>query len=183
MSAERPVLIVDDDAALRETLVDQLAVDGEFAATEAASVHEAEAKLSAKDARFDAVILDVGLPDGDGRDLCAKLRKQGQRMPIIMLTGSDGETDVVRGLDSGANDYIAKPFRLTVCWLACVRNCASSKTARMRCSPSDPILSARRQNCCRTRQEPPHPPDGKGGGDPEVPISGRNARRLLGRCC
>ena len=58
------------------------------------------------------MILDVGLPDGDGRDLCIRLRKQGQKMPIIMLTGSDAETDVVRGLDSGANDYIAKPFRL-----------------------------------------------------------------------
>jgi len=67
MSAERPVLIVDDDDALRETLVDQLAVDGEFVATEAASVKTAEECLAAKDARFDAVILDVGLPDGDGR--------------------------------------------------------------------------------------------------------------------
>ena len=114
MSAERPVLIVDDDDALRETLVDQLAVDGEFAATEAGSVKAAEERLAAKDARFDAVILDVGLPDGDGRDLCAKLRKQGQRMPIIMLTGYDSETDVVKGLDCGANDYIAKPFKLTV---------------------------------------------------------------------
>jgi DNA-binding response OmpR family regulator len=112
MSAERPVLIVDDDDSLRETLVDQLAVDGEFAATEAATVEQAEEKLFAKDARFDAVILDVSLPDGDGRDLCAKLRKQGQKMPIIMLTGSDAETDVVRGLNSGANDYVAKPFRL-----------------------------------------------------------------------
>ena len=114
MSAERPVLIVDDDDALRETLVDQLAVDGEFVATEAASVQEAEFRLASKDARFDAVILDVGLPDGDGRDLCAKLRKQGQRMPIIMLTGLDGENDVVKGLDCGANDYIAKPFKLAV---------------------------------------------------------------------
>ena len=77
MSAERPVLIVDDDDALRETLVDQLAVDGEFLATEAVSVKTAEDRLATKDARFDAVILDVGLPDGDGRDLCAKLRKQG----------------------------------------------------------------------------------------------------------
>src|SRR3954466_15528972 len=114
MSAERPVLIVDDDDALRETLVDQLAVDGEFIATEAASVQEAEARLAGKDARFDAIILDVGLPDGDGRDLCSRLRKQGQRMPIIMLTGLDSENDVVRGLDSGANDYIAKPFKLAV---------------------------------------------------------------------
>ena len=112
MSAERPILIVDDDEALRETLTEQLAVDGEFVATEAGTVMEAEEKLLSKDARFDAVILDVGLPDGDGRDFCVKLRRQGQKMPIIMLTGSDAETDVVRGLDSGANDYIAKPFRL-----------------------------------------------------------------------
>ena len=114
MSAERPVLIVDDDDALRETLVEQLALDGEFATAQASSIREAEEKLAAKDARYDAIILDVGLPDGDGRDLCARLRKQGQRMPIIMLTGSDHETDVVRGLDSGANDYVAKPFKLTV---------------------------------------------------------------------
>ena len=112
MSADRPILIVDDDEALRETLADQLAVDGEFTALEAGSISEAEERLAAKDARFDAVILDVGLPDGDGRDLCIRLRKQGQKMPIIMLTGSDAETDVVRGLDSGANDYISKPFRL-----------------------------------------------------------------------
>jgi len=112
MSAERPVLIVDDDDILRETLVEQLAVDGEFAAAEAATLADAEAKLFAKDARFDAVILDLGLPDGDGRDLCVKMRKQGHRMPILMLTGAGDEPDVVRGLDSGANDYIAKPFKL-----------------------------------------------------------------------
>ena len=112
MAGERPILIVDDDQALRETLVEQLAVDGEFAASEAQTSGEAEARMLAKDARFDAVILDVGLPDGDGRDLCAKLRRHGVKVPIIMLTGSDEENDVVRGLDSGANDYIAKPFRL-----------------------------------------------------------------------
>lgn len=112
MSGERPILIVDDDAVLRETLLEQLEVDGEFTASEAATVSEAEAMVTARDARFDALILDVTLPDGDGRDLCASLRKAGLRMPIIMLTGSDDEADVVRGLDAGANDYIAKPFRL-----------------------------------------------------------------------
>jgi DNA-binding response OmpR family regulator len=112
MAGERPILIVDDDRALRATLAEQLAVDGEFAATEAASASEAEAKVTARDTRFDAVILDVGLPDGDGRDLCVKLRRAGIKVPIIMLTGSDEESDVVRGLESGANDYIAKPFRL-----------------------------------------------------------------------
>lgn len=112
MSAERPILVVDDDAALRATLAEQLSVDGEFLAVEADTIQSAEALLGAADARFDAIILDIGLPDGDGRDLCARLRQSGQKMPIIMLTGSDEETDVVRGLDAGANDYIAKPFRL-----------------------------------------------------------------------
>jgi DNA-binding response OmpR family regulator len=110
---ERPILIVDDDQALRATLAEQLTMDGEFSATEASSVAEAEAAVSAQDSRFDAIILDVSLPDGDGRDLCTKLRARGYKMPIIMLTGSAEETDVVRGLDSGANDYVSKPFRLS----------------------------------------------------------------------
>ena len=112
MSGERPILIVDDDAILCEMLSEQLQVDGEFTVTEAATIADAEDKATAADSRFDALILDVGLPDGDGRDLCAELRRRGMRMPIIMLTGSDDEADVVRGLDAGANDYIAKPFRL-----------------------------------------------------------------------
>jgi len=104
---------VEDDDALRETLVDQLAEDGEFVATCVASIEEAEATLTQKDAHFDVIILDITLPDGDGRELCARLRKKGHRMPIIMLTGSADAVDVVRGLDAGANDYVTKPFRLT----------------------------------------------------------------------
>ena len=111
MSIPRPILIVEDDAALRASLAEQLALDGEFAAVEAESAQDAEAKLADADTRYDAILLDVGLPDGDGRDLCASLRRQGKRMPVIMLTGADAESDVVRGLDAGANDYIAKPFR------------------------------------------------------------------------
>ena len=113
MAGPRPILVVDDDEALRQTLAEQLAHDGEFAATEAATAAEATARLAADDARFDAIVLDIGLPDGDGRELCARLRKQGHRMPILMLTGADGEQNIVRGLDSGANDYIAKPFRVS----------------------------------------------------------------------
>ncbi len=108
----RPILIVEDDAALRATLAEQLALNGDFTADEAESAGEAEAKLAHANARYDAILLDVGLPDADGREFCAKLRREGRRMPVIMLTGADGEQDVVRGLDSGANDYIAKPFRL-----------------------------------------------------------------------
>ena len=112
MAGERPILIVDDDRTLRDELAAQLQLDGEFVVQEAGSVAEAVTTLAAAEQRFDALILDVSLPDGDGRDLCAELRRQGLRMPIIMLTGSDEEADVVRGLDAGANDYIAKPFRL-----------------------------------------------------------------------
>jgi len=108
----RPILIVEDDAALRATLAEQISLAGEFKADEAESASEAEAKLDNADARYDAILLDIGLPDGDGRDFCAKLRRNGKRMPVIMLTGADTEADVVRGLDAGANDYIAKPFRL-----------------------------------------------------------------------
>ena len=114
VASERPVLVVDDDHALRAMLVEQLQIDGEFTATEASSLANAEQCLAAPGARFDAVILDVGLPDGDGRDFCARLRQRGLTMPVIMLTGVSDEGDVVRGLDSGANDYIAKPFRLAV---------------------------------------------------------------------
>lgn len=110
--AGRHVLVVDDDRVLRLMLAEQLAVAGEFVVSVAANLGEAEAMTSASGARYDAVILDVGLPDGDGAEFCARLRRQGRTMPIIMLTGAAEEADVVRGLDLGANDYIAKPFRL-----------------------------------------------------------------------
>ncbi|TCZ64367.1 response regulator transcription factor [Roseicella aquatilis] len=113
MSLARPILIVEDDAALRATLVEQIASEGEFRADEAGSAAEAMAMLANADVRYDAVLLDIGLPDADGRDVCAQLRREGKTMPVIMLTGADAEQDVVRGLDSGANDYIAKPFRLS----------------------------------------------------------------------
>lgn len=112
MAGERPILIIDDDDALRATLVEQLRIESEFSVEQAGSIQEAGHKLNGNGARFDALILDVTLPDGDGRDFCSELRRQGRRMPIIMLTGSDDEADVVRGLDAGANDYVAKPFRI-----------------------------------------------------------------------
>ena len=110
MSAKRPVLIVEDDEDFCQALAEQRNDVG-FAATTATTLEAADAALINKDARFDAIILDIGLPDGDGRDYCLTLRRQGHHMPVIMLTGADDESDVVRGLDSGANDYIAKPFR------------------------------------------------------------------------
>src|SRR5208282_387425 len=111
MSAVRPILIVEDDDAVRQMLVEHVAATGQFHSVEASTLSEATRYLDAAESRFDSIILDINLPDGDGRDFCAKMRRQGHRMPIIMLTGAANEEDVVLGLDSGANDYISKPFR------------------------------------------------------------------------
>jgi len=112
MPNRHPVLVIDDDQVLRTELLEQLAADGEFAPDGARSIEEASALLGVADTRYDAILLDVGMPDGDGRDFCKKLRLSGLKIPIIILTGSAAESDVIRGLDSGANDYITKPFRL-----------------------------------------------------------------------
>jgi DNA-binding response OmpR family regulator len=111
MALARPILIVDDDRALRATLAEQLKAEGEFEPIEVETLAQAEAVLTRKDGRVDAVLLDVGLPDGDGRDFTRKLRKLGVKVPVIMLTGADTEADTIKGLDAGANDYVAKPFR------------------------------------------------------------------------
>jgi DNA-binding response OmpR family regulator len=112
MSALRHILIIEDDAALRATMAEQILSGGEFSADEAESAAAAEVLLASDSARYDAILLDIGLPDLNGRDFCAKLRRDGRQMPVIMVTGADAEGDVVRGLDAGANDYLAKPFRL-----------------------------------------------------------------------
>jgi DNA-binding response OmpR family regulator len=111
MSTLRPVLIIEDDDALRQVLMEHLGTNTAFQLAGVATLREAAELLSSAEARFDAIILDVNLPDGDGRDFCTQLRQRGWNAPIIMLTGTSEETDVVRGLNSGANDYISKPFR------------------------------------------------------------------------
>jgi DNA-binding response OmpR family regulator len=112
MSAVRRILIVDDDGALRQSLAEQLELHGEFAAVECDTA--ARAMEMARAERFDAILLDVGLPDMDGRELCQLLRRAGIRIPIVILTGADSEADTIQGLDSGADDYVTKPFRLSV---------------------------------------------------------------------
>jgi DNA-binding response OmpR family regulator len=107
----RPVLVVEDDAPLRQILVDQLKTAGIIEPVEAATLADATMHLATPDARFDAILLDITLPDGDGCAFCALIRRQGHRMPVIILTGASAEEDVVRGLDAGASDYIVKPFR------------------------------------------------------------------------
>jgi len=112
MSAKKSILVVDDDEALRQSLVEQLEVYEEFEATQAGC--GAEALAATKTGNFDLMLLDVGLPDTDGRELCKVMRRNGIKVPIIMLTAADGDADTILGLDSGANDYMSKPFRLGV---------------------------------------------------------------------
>ena len=112
MSTVRKVLIIDDDDALRETLKEQFTLDDEFAITDAATASAGLKQLRSE--MVDLVLLDVRLPDMDGREACKQMRKSGYRGPIVMLTAQDTEADTILGLDSGANDYIAKPFRFGV---------------------------------------------------------------------
>ncbi len=113
MSGARTLLIVEDDELLRHALKEQLAAQGEFAVIEEAATGAAGIAV-AKGTVFDIILLDIGLPDMDGRDVCLKMREAGVRSPIIMLTAADTEDDTITGLNAGANDYVTKPFRMAV---------------------------------------------------------------------
>ncbi len=112
MANARKILIVDDDDELREALVEQIALHDEFEAV--AVENGTKAVSAAKAGQIDLVIMDVGLPDVDGREVVRILRKNGFKAPIIMLTGHDTDSDTILGLESGANDYVTKPFRFAV---------------------------------------------------------------------
>lgn len=111
MTSAKRVLLLDDDAMLSQSLAEQLAGEN----YEVVQVHDcASARLAAKDGLYEFMVLDVGLPDGDGRDLCRELRDSGVTCPIMLLTAADSDADTIKGLESGANDYITKPFRFAV---------------------------------------------------------------------
>lgn len=112
MGAAKKILIVDDDKALCESLVEQFALHDEF---EAFAVQTAaHAVKVVRTDLVDLVILDVNLPDMDGREACKVMRRNGYKGPVIMLTGQGSDSDTILGLDSGANDYVAKPFKFAV---------------------------------------------------------------------
>jgi DNA-binding response OmpR family regulator len=112
MAQLKKVLLIDDDEDLREALSEQLLMTEDFDVHEGASGAEALEKV--KQHSYDLLVLDVGLPDTDGRELCRLIRKQGVKCPILMLTGHDTDSDTILGLDAGANDYITKPFKFPV---------------------------------------------------------------------
>lgn len=109
---KRRILLVDDDADLRQTLVEQLEGQHEFDIMQAGTANDA--LKATRDNNIDLMILDVGLPDMDGREAVKVLRAEGYKSPILMLTGHDSDADQILGLDSGANDYLTKPFRFPV---------------------------------------------------------------------
>ena len=108
----KTILLIDDDDDLRDALSEQFVMTEEFNIVEAAT--GAAALQQVKDGLFHLLIIDVGLPDTDGRELCRLMRKQGLRTPVIMLTGHVTDADTILGLDAGANDYVTKPFKFPV---------------------------------------------------------------------
>jgi DNA-binding response OmpR family regulator len=112
MPSAKRVLLVDDDSMLRHSLAEQLASEGPYAIVEAQTC--AEARERSREGLYEFMILDVGLPDGDGRQLCRGFRDSGVTAPIILLTAADSDSDTIEGLKSGANDYVTKPFRFAV---------------------------------------------------------------------
>ncbi|MEM1274259.1 MAG: response regulator transcription factor [Pseudomonadota bacterium] len=112
MATLKKILLVDDDDDLREALSEQLVMTEDFDVFEAANGAQTVDRV--REALYDLVILDVGLPDTDGRELCRLLRKQGVKCPVLMLTGHDSDADTILGLDAGANDYVTKPFKFPV---------------------------------------------------------------------
>ncbi len=108
----RRLLLVDDDADLRQVLADQMQPYREFELVEAATAAAALARV--RDTHIDLTLLDVGLPDMDGRAALKLMRQGGFKSPVIMLTGHDSDADEILGLEAGANDYVTKPFRFSV---------------------------------------------------------------------
>ena len=112
MAQPKTILIVDDDDDLRGALAEQLALGDEFRVVEAAA--GGQGVEAARTAKADLILLDVDLPDMDGREVARRLRQEGVGAPIVMLTAASADEDAIQGLESGANDYVTKPFRFGV---------------------------------------------------------------------
>jgi DNA-binding response OmpR family regulator len=112
MAQRKTLLVIDDNDDLRGAIAEQLEVSGEFSPVEAATGGQGVA--AALELRPDLILLDVDLPDINGREACRQMREKGVAAPIIMLTAADTDEDTIQGLDAGANDYVTKPFKFQV---------------------------------------------------------------------
>lgn len=132
------ILIVEDDHPLLETLAEQIDLEPDLQAISATTLAEAGQVIDG--GRVDGVLLDVDLPDGDGRAFCAERRAQGLACPVIFLTGKDAPEDEIQGLTDGGNDYVTKPFRFDVLMArlrAHLRTFEDSEKATLRIGPYD----------------------------------------------
>jgi DNA-binding response OmpR family regulator len=176
MSNASRLLVVDDDQDLRDTLAEQLGLYEEFQIRTAENAGQAIA--SVKTDRIDLAIMDVGLPDMDGREAVKQMRRGGFRSPIIMLTAQGSEADTVLGLESGANDYVTKPFKFAVLLArirAQLRQYEASEDAIFRSAPTP-----------SARLQAPHEREGleaeahrEGNRDPALPLPG--GQKVVGR--
>ncbi len=107
------ILLLEDDISLIDGLEFSLQKN-DFTVETVRTVGEALKRLQNDDliSQYDLLLLDITLPDGTGFEVCERVRKENSRIPVIFLTASDEEVNVIRGLDSGADDYITKPFKL-----------------------------------------------------------------------
>jgi DNA-binding response OmpR family regulator len=112
MTERKSVLIIDDDEFLLAALAEYLEGTGQFRVSTAGTATMGAMLATSRAARFDVIVMDVDLPDENGRELCARLRRHGLKIPIVILSGACDENDVVSGLEAGANDYVLKPFRM-----------------------------------------------------------------------
>ena len=104
------LLIVDDDAYLRTSLRQQFVAEGFHNIFDVGSATGLNTAL--KEANPDLILLDIQMPDGNGVEICKRLRRKGFAKPIIMLTAKNAESDIIEGLEAGANDYVTKPLRM-----------------------------------------------------------------------
>ncbi|PXA94173.1 DNA-binding response regulator [Caulobacter sp. D5] len=136
MAQRKTLLLIDDDDDLRGALAEQLALHEEFAVAECATA--GEGVRQAREIKPDLILLDVDLPDMDGREACRLMRKNGVTAPVIMLTAAASDSDTILGLESGANDYVTKPFRFGVLLArirAQLRSSEASEDALFRIGP------------------------------------------------
>ena len=135
------ILVIENDADVRGVIAEMLKEVGGFTVHLASTLSNARSLMAANAGDFGLLVLNVSLPDGDGRQFCASLRGQGATVPVILLNGLSHEDEVVRGFEAGADDYLAKPFRVREL-LARIRNQLRHRTSKSACDQCTPLLGA-----------------------------------------
>ena len=178
----RHVLIVDDDETLRDLLAEQLRLHEEFTPRSVATA--GDALELAKTEHFDVIILDVGLPDMDGREVCRLLRKAGVKAPIIMLTGADTDADTILGLEAGRQRLRHQAVPAGRSAGPAAGAASPARGNRRRGVRHRPLrLQAERKAAGRRRNQQKDPPHRQGDGDPQVPLSLGQPRRSAATSC